>query len=66
MKEFHYKNSNLTEVKNNSTLFDELLSQEWQSAMAKDVFKFRLDDKLPSKHLIGKYNFFIQVILKIS
>ena len=42
-------------------LFEKLLIEKWSTAMGKGIFKFKLD-KLPSKYLSGKYNFFIQVL----
>lgn len=66
MKEFHYTNTSLLQNNYNSLLFDDLLAHEWRNAMLKEVFKFKLGEKLPSKHLPGKFKFFIQVDKKNS
>lgn len=62
MKVFQYSTTDLnSSQKNYEICFDDLLMQEWNKAMENGAFKFKIDEKLPSKILPGKYNFYLQV-----
>ena len=41
--------------------FDCQLLSEWTEAMEKGMFKFKIDENMPTKYLLGKYSFLAQV-----